>query len=66
MEPKYIDGPLLWTPEMAARVAELADRRPMTVQVWLREAIREKLDRDDPGGGKPGGDPMGGESSACA
>ncbi len=50
MEPKYHEHALRWTNEMADRVLIMANQRRMSVDVWLREAIREKLERDDPAG----------------
>jgi hypothetical protein len=47
MEPKYDETPLAWTAEMRDRAAVQASQRHMTLQVWLREAIREKLERDE-------------------
>ena len=33
---------------MQERVAILANGRDMSMAVWIREAIREKLERDEP------------------
>lgn len=47
---RYIKYVLNWTAEMQERVAVLASAREMPRAVWIREAIREKLERDEPGG----------------
>lgn len=45
---RYIKYPLSWTAAMSERVAVMANQREMSMAVWIREAIREKLDRDEP------------------
>jgi predicted DNA-binding protein len=45
---RYTKYVLNWTAEMQERVAVLAGAREMPKAVWVREAIREKLERDEP------------------
>lgn len=44
---RYIKYVLNWTPDMQERVSVLATAREMPAAVWVREAIREKLERDE-------------------
>jgi hypothetical protein len=41
--------PLSWPTSMARRVALAANARTMPIAVWVREAIREKLERTERG-----------------
>jgi len=38
--------PLTWRASMAEKVAAAARRHTMPMAVWVREAIREKLERE--------------------
>jgi len=39
--------PLTWHTSMARQVSEAAKARTMPMAVWVREAIREKLERTE-------------------
>lgn len=43
---RLVRYPLTWPASMAGQVAEAAKARTMPMAVWVREAIREKLERD--------------------
>lgn len=41
-----ITYPLRWPAWLANQAAEAANARTMSVAVWLRQAVQEKLERD--------------------
>lgn len=43
---RNIRYPLTWPAWLADKVAQAANARTMSVATWLREAAREKLERD--------------------
>jgi hypothetical protein len=43
---RLIRYPLSWPASMAAKVTAAAKEHTMPVAVWVREAIREKLERE--------------------
>lgn len=47
---RLVRYPLTWPASMAERVAAEAKAHTMPMAVWLREAVREKLERTEKGG----------------
>lgn len=43
---RVITYPLRWPAWLANQAAEAANARTMSVAVWLRQAVQEKLERD--------------------
>jgi hypothetical protein len=48
---------LTWPASMAGDVARAANAHTMPMAVWIREAIREKLERTPPASRPEGGQP---------